>query len=167
MTPSVLFVCMGNICRSPAAEGVMEFVANQQDISIQVDSAGTHDYHTGERADRRMRAAAQRRGIDLTSRARAVTPEDLRPGTFDAVVAMDDENMRNLEACYRSHASDALPSHVRLLSHWLDNDSEFPREVPDPYYGGDDGFELVLDMLQAACPAILEELGNTSAASAD
>ncbi|HBE67040.1 MAG TPA: protein tyrosine phosphatase [Planctomycetaceae bacterium] len=148
----VLFVCLGNICRSPAAEGVLQTLAVQQGVAddIFVDSAGTSSYHIGEPADRRMRLAASNRDIELTSRSRMVSPRDI--AEFDLVIAMDHKNLRELKALVNEVES----QHIRLLSDYLEGD--WPDEVPDPYYGGDEGFEQVLDMLQAASPAILDEL---------
>ncbi len=152
---SILFVCLGNICRSPAAEGVMQSLIDQRQLNatVRVDSAGTAGYHIGKLADPRMRAAAAKRGLDLTSRSRLVVPADLRE--FDLVVAMDRSNYRDLMGL----APGQKNSNVKLLSDYLDE--PWPREVPDPYYGGDEGFEFVLDMLQAACPTILDQLLDT------
>lgn len=151
---SVLFVCLGNICRSPAAEGVLQSLIADRGLSdsIRVDSAGTAGYHIGKPADPRMQAAASKRGITLTSRSRLVEPADLEK--YDLVLAMDRDNYRELLSMIREGGQD----HVRLLSDFLDE--SWPREVPDPYYGDEDGFEFVLDMLQAACPAILSSLEN-------
>lgn len=150
-TRSVLFVCLGNICRSPAAEGVLQHLINKLDLQdrVMVDSAGTAGYHQGERADSRMRAAAEQRDIELLSLSRKLNRSDLE--TFDLVIGMDRENMRNIEALHS-----APTARIVLLSEYLDD--SWPQEVPDPYYGGPQGFETVLDMLQAACPAILSEM---------
>lgn len=147
---SVLFVCLGNICRSPAAEGVFHRLVQQHGLGAQinVDSAGTAGYHVGKPADPRMLAAAARRGIELTSRARVVLPSDFQK--FDLIVAMDQDNYNELSAL----TDDGPHPRLRLLSDYLDE--SWPRNVPDPYYGGSDGFEYVLDMLEAACPKILE-----------
>ena len=156
---SVLFVCMGNICRSPTGEGVFQhFVAAGGYAElIQVDSAGTIAHHVGERADARMRAAAQRRGYELHSIARQVQSQDLE--IFDLVLAMDHDNLHELERVRG-------PSpHIRLLGSFLDEwkgIEEVPA-VPDPYYGGERGFEEVLDMIEAACPAILRHCLDLSA----
>ncbi len=149
---SILFVCLGNICRSPAAEGVFQNLVNQRSLSeqIRVDSAGTAGFHIGKLADARMRAAAARRGLELTSRSRLVVPADLR--IFDRVIAMDRSNYRDLMGLVPG----AKNENVKMLSDYLE--PSWPREVPDPYYGGEDGFEYVLDMLQAACPIILDEM---------
>jgi len=148
---SVLFVCLGNICRSPTGEGVLQHLvaASPWAGAIQIDSAGTLGYHHGRPADPRMQRAAARRGIVLTSRARQVQATDLE--RFDLVLAMDRENLADLQ---RLHP--APTAKVCLLSEFLDD--SWPSDVPDPYYGGEDGFEYVLDMIQAACPAILAAL---------
>lgn len=148
---------MGNICRSPAAEGVLQHlvVQRQWESVIGVDSAGTIDYHAGELPDARMRTAAARRGLNLTSRARQVRRDDFH--LFDLIVPMDRSNLRYLET-----TAETIPdarAQVRLLSRFL-NDNRWPVDVPDPYYGGADGFEFVLDMLEAACPHILDELSR-------
>lgn len=152
---SVLFVCMGNICRSPAAEGVMLscLAARRLAGRVVVDSAGTLDYHAGEPADARMRRAAAGRGYELASTARRVRLEDLE--RFDLVVAMDRSNLEEL----RELAAAAEPGaevKLRLLSEFLPQGA--PRDVPDPYWGGERGFDQVLDMLEEACPRILAEL---------
>lgn len=146
----ILFVCLGNICRSPAAEGVLRHILNERglDGEIQVDSAGTGSWHVGEPADERMREAASRRGYELTSRARQITPADL--DAFDLIVTMDRENLENVRRLGSGRAR------VKLLSDYLDD--SHPEEVPDPYYGGSQGFETVLDMLEAAMERILAEV---------
>ena len=148
---SVLFVCLGNNCRSPAAEGILQALVDEQDrqAEVVVDSAGTAGYHDGKRADARMIAAAKNRGIDLTSISRKLLPADL--DQFDLVIAMDRENLADIQRL----SSDPTAT-IKLLSEYLGDD--WPSDVPDPYYGGGDGFEYVLDMLAAACPAILDEL---------
>ncbi len=151
----LLFVCMGNICRSPSAEGVFRRVLAERapNISIEIDSAGTHDYHVGHPPDRRAIEAARRRGIDLTTlRARQVTVEDF--ARFDLILAMDDENVEDL----KRRAPSEYHSRIRLL---LDFAPEAPmRHVPDPYYGGTPGFEQVLDLLEQASEGLLEEVLN-------
>ncbi|MCA9138522.1 MAG: low molecular weight phosphotyrosine protein phosphatase [Planctomycetales bacterium] len=153
MTKRVLFVCMGNICRSPAGEAVMKRFAEEFGLDVDVDSAGTHGYHVGEIADARMMAAAEVRGYELTSRARQVTPKDLQPGVFDLVLAMDNSNYEALI----SMAGQSAP-HIRIFSDYLDD--SWPNDVPDPYYGGAEGFDEVLDMLEEGCPIILETLAG-------
>ncbi len=152
-TVSVLFVCLGNICRSPAAEGLFaHYVSKQdQDDRFRIDSAGTAGYHEGNLADPRMREAAERRGIELSSRSRKIEYRDLE--SFDYVIAMDRENLADI---LRVH--DAPAAKVQLLSDFLGDN--WPNDVPDPYYGGADGFEMVLDMLKAACPAMLDEFSS-------
>ncbi|MBI2373442.1 MAG: low molecular weight phosphotyrosine protein phosphatase [Deltaproteobacteria bacterium] len=137
---SVLFVCLGNICRSPAAEGVFRDLVHREGAAARfvIESAGTGGWHLGELPDSRMRAAAARRGIQLESRARQVTLEDFR--AFDHVLAMDASvHQELLRRCPpTSHGK------VRLFR---DLDPEGPGDVPDPYYGGPDGFEEVLDIV--------------------
>lgn len=135
----------------------MQSLIDQRQLSalVRVDSAGTAGYHIGKLADPRMRAAAEKRGLDLTSRSRLVVPADLR--LFDLVVAMDRSNYRDLMGL----APGLKNTNVKLLSDYLDE--PWPQEVPDPYYGGDDGFEFVLDMLEAACPTILDQLLGANA----
>ena len=149
---SVLFVCMGNICRSPSGEGVFQHYVADQGYADQfyIDSAGTIAYHTGEPADARMREVAARRGYQLTSRARKVTEQDL--DTFDLVVAMDRDNLIDMEAMVNGPKQ-----HVRLLGTFLDGyvDNDEAPCVPDPYYGGTAGFEQVLDMIESACPMMM------------
>ena len=156
---SILFVCMGNICRSPAAEGVFKhLIADTDDNELfEVDSAGTIGYHTGNPADPRMQSAAKGRGVSLTSRARKVTPEDLE--AFDLVVAMDRDNLADLHSM--ANANDQ--SKIKMLGEYLNLDHA--PDVPDPYYGGPDGFDLVLDMIESACPAILAHLKQINANS--
>lgn len=148
---SVLFVCLGNICRSPAAEGIMQHIVKQHGLEevVRVDSAGTSSYHIGEPADKRMCAAAEQRGYELKSRSRQVGRRDFRE--FDLIVAMDRNNYRELRII-----GEEPITNLRMLSDFLD--SNWPRDVPDPYYGGDAGFHQVLDMLEVACPKILQNL---------
>lgn len=151
---SVLFVCLGNICRSPAAEGIFRAHLAERGLEavVEVDSAGTIDQHAGERADPRMREAASARGYDLGSRARRVTPEDFE--RFDLIVAMDRSNRDDLERLAERGGGGIRK--VRLLSEYLSAGS--PEDVPDPYWGGPRGFDNVLDLLEDACPAILDDL---------
>ena len=150
---SVLFVCMGNICRSPTAEGIFRHHVRQAglDASIQTDSAGTHAYHSGEPADRRAQAAAARRGFSLDGiRARKVTDDDFQ--FFDYILAMDEDNLMVL----KEWAPDDLRSKVRLFLEFAE--SRIENEVPDPYYGGSAGFERVLDLVEEASQGLLETL---------
>ncbi|MCP4303069.1 MAG: low molecular weight phosphotyrosine protein phosphatase [Gammaproteobacteria bacterium] len=151
---SVLFVCMGNICRSPTAEGVFRHHVTEAglDEQIVVDSAGTHAYHVGSPPDRRADAAAKRRGISLGDlRARRVSEADFE--RFDYIIAMDEDNVAELkdESPLEHH------SKVRLF---LEFSSGHEREVPDPYYGGAAGFERVLDLVEEASRGLLETLSR-------
>ena len=149
---SVLFVCMGNICRSPTAEGVFRhFVAEAGlDAVIRVDSAGTHAYHVGEPPDRRAKAAAERRGFSLEKiRARRVTGADFE--RFDYLLAMDRDNLSLL----RELSEPRHHGKIRLFLEFADGHGS---EVPDPYYGGAAGFERVLDMVEEASRGLLETL---------
>jgi protein-tyrosine phosphatase len=153
----ILFVCLGNICRSPAAEGVFLHLLARDGLSDQfvVDSAGTGGWHVGKPADRRMLAAAERRGIQLPSRARQLERADLV--SFDRILTMDHDNLRAVQALAREGAPgspelaiiEPITTHCRRFS---------AREVPDPYYGGQAGFEQVLDLLEDACGGLLASL---------
>lgn len=153
----VLFVCMGNICRSPAAEGVARHLAAEDglDEQLEIESAGTIAYHAGEPPDSRMRTAASARGYELDGRARQVTPEDFE--RFDLLIAMDRDNLAELREL-RSELDDSIRNRaeLRLLSDFLPEGSAI--DVPDPYYGGERGFEQVLDMIEEAVPRLLGEL---------
>ncbi|MEM7007243.1 MAG: low molecular weight protein-tyrosine-phosphatase [Pseudomonadota bacterium] len=142
----VLFVCLGNICRSPAAEGVLRAKAKARGLSVIADSAGTGGWHVGDPPDDRMRAAALNRGYDLSAqRARQVSKDDFE--TFDYVLAMDASNLSDLQAI-------APPGHNAIVRKLLGTD-----DVPDPYYGGDDGFDHVLDLVEVAVDALIAEVG--------
>ena len=141
----VLFVCTGNICRSPTAEGVLRRLAELEKMNIQVESRGTHDYHVGEPPDDRAQDHAKRRGYDLSAqRAKLFSKRDFEE--FDLVLAMDRGHLRILQRlCPPQHAGK-----VRLFLQDAD--------VPDPYYGGPEGFEEVLDLVEAACRGLLDEM---------
>ena len=149
----ILFVCMGNICRSPAAEEI--YKQKMQDRGLEdcfhIDSAGIHGYHEGELPDSRMRSHAMKRGYKLTSRSRPVEYDDFRK--FDLIIGMDDSNINNLK---RMVSNPELQQKIRRMTdfcrHHRDN------HVPDPYYGGGAGFEHVLDLLEDACEGLLQEL---------
>ena len=149
---SVLFVCMGNICRSPTAEGVFRHFVNEAGLNeeITVDSAGTHAYHVGEPPDRRAMAAAERRGVSLVGlKARRVTDDDFE--RFDHIIAMDEDNLIWLQ----EQSTDEYRDKISLfLSFAVDTETE----VPDPYYGGGAGFERVLDLVEKASRGLLETL---------
>ncbi len=149
----VLFVCLGNICRSPSAEGVFATMVDKAGLGarIQTDSAGTADYHIGKSPDARAIAAAARRGVDLSVlRGRQVDVEDFYQ--FDYIIAMDHSNMEDLEAIAPSDAS----AQLHLFLEFAKNTDAV--EVPDPYYGGDAGFEPVLDMIEDASRGLLNEI---------
>ena len=149
---TVLFVCMGNICRSPTAQGVFEHLLEEARLRehIDVDSAGTHAYHIGERPDKRATQAAAGRGIDLSrQRARRVETADF--ARFDYVLAMDSSNLEDLIAICPQQHRDKL----QLFLEFAEDLSQ--REVPDPYYGGDQGFERVLDLIEMGARALLED----------
>ena len=158
MKPSpkrVLFVCMGNICRSPTAEAVFRHLVrkNGLDDRIECDSAGTIGYHAGQPADARMRAAAAERGYRLDSTARPVRPEDF--DRFDLLIGMDPENLAHLEQMARDEEDRAK---IRAMVDYA-RAHDVP-EVPDPYYGGGKGFQRVLDLLEDGCAGLLEEIRN-------
>ncbi len=153
MTRRVLFVCLGNICRSPTAEAVFRDLLRREapHLPIEVDSAGTHDYHRGSAPDERAIAAAQRRGIDMhLLRARAVETADFE--RFDLVLAMDEQNYRQLQ-----RLAPATRQHrVRLFLEYAPQLNR--RDVPDPYYGDATGFENVLDLVEEAARGLLAAL---------
>jgi protein-tyrosine phosphatase len=152
-THRVLFVCLGNICRSPTAEGVFQHLVDQAGADIEIDSAGTGGWHAGERADARMREHAAKRGYDLTSRARKVVREDYE--NFDLLVAMDDSNLRDLK---RQDPQGRYTHKLVKMTDYCRHHRQ--REVPDPYYGGAQGFELVLDIIEDASQGLLDELSR-------
>ena len=149
----VLFVCMGNICRSPTAEGVFKHYVKSagHDRRIRIDSAGILSYHAGDPADPRMRAAAAGRGYLLDSIARQITTRDIQE--FELIVPMDHDNLDHLE-----RMAGGPRSHFLLLGGFINDtrDNRRAPAVPDPYYGGSQGFETVLDMIETACPAMLD-----------
>ncbi len=154
----LLFVCLGNICRSPTAEGVMRALVREAGLQEQIalDSAGTGGWHVGESPDARATEAAGRRGIVLEGAARKVRPRDFEE--FDLILAMDASNLRDLQ---RMAPDDHAREKVRLLREWGwagSQSSDGDLDVPDPYYGGPGGFDEVLDLVQAACAALLEQL---------
>jgi protein-tyrosine phosphatase len=151
----LLFVCMGNICRSPTAEGVMRGLLREQGLedAVEVDSAGIGDWHTGAAPDPRATAAARSRGIVLEGAARTVAPRDF--DEFDLILAADRGNLRELRAIL----PDGARSRLHLLREFDPASAGAPDlDVPDPYYGGDDGFEHVLDLVEAACRGLLDAL---------
>ena len=148
----ILFVCLGNICRSPTAEAVFrqQLRAAGLDTQVVVDSAGTSDWHVGKPADTRTRLAAQRRGYDLTAlRGRQVQVEDF--SRFDLILAMDASNLAELQALQPADSHAQLDLYLRRYRLALD-------EMPDPYYGGEEGFEHVLDLAEQAAACLLAEV---------
>ena len=149
----LLFVCTGNICRSPAAEGIMQTLVQRQGLEslIHCDSAGTSGYHVGDRADERMRYHAKLRGYELLSLSRQFHPEDFEK--FDLILVMDQRNLKSLIAL------DPKLQYRSKIHNMTDFCESFSiKEVPDPYYGGDAGFEQVLDLLEDACTGLLKHL---------
>lgn len=149
----VLFVCLGNICRSPAAQGIFEHIVrkNGYEDRIEVDSAGTYSGHRGELPDRRMRTAAMYRGFALTHRARQVSSLDLLD--FDLIIAMDDQNYEDL---MRMAPSVEATHKIRRMSSYLRQRKM--SYIPDPYYMGAEGFSLVLDLLEDGCQNLFEDI---------
>lgn len=147
----ILFVCLGNICRSPTGEGLLRSLVADQGLDdvIEVDSAGTGGWHVGEPPDRRMSAAAERRGHRLDGAARQVSAEEL--SNWSMVVAMDRQNLADLR-----EMADGRDVPLRLFSEFLPAGS--PLDVPDPYYGGEDGFDRVIDLVEEGCANLLDEL---------
>lgn len=151
---NVLFVCLGNICRSPTAQGVFQRVVSDAGLAdrIGIDSCGTADYHVGEAPDRRSREAARRRGIDIDGlRARQLGTDDLRQ--FDYVLVMDRQNLANARELW--HKTGGTEPEL-FLAYSTDPDS--PDEVPDPYHGGEQGFEKVLDLIENASQGLLRHI---------
>ena len=152
----ILFVCLGNICRSSSAEGVMKQLIEQagREDEFIIDSAGILSYHQGELPDSRMRAHAARRGYDLTHRSRPVCTDDFYD--FDLIIGMDDRNIDDLKD--RAPSVEAWKKIHRMTEYC----TKFTHadHVPDPYYGGAEGFEYVLDVLEDACAGLLEMVGS-------
>ena len=149
----VLFVCMGNICRSPTAEGVFRRLVQEQGLAqqIEIDSAGTHSYHIGKPPDERAQLAASKRDVDLSDlRARQFRAEDF--ADFDYVLAMDQANYYDMLALHDGHP----PKNFSLFLEYARNHPE--QEVPDPYYGGDRGFEHVLNLVEDASRGLLRHI---------
>ncbi|NNF42322.1 MAG: low molecular weight phosphotyrosine protein phosphatase [Phycisphaerales bacterium] len=154
---SILFVCMGNICRSPLAENIFRHMVEERGLDgrFRIDSAGTGGWHAGAAPDPRVRMVAGRRGIPVTGSARQVRVEDFE--AFDHILCADDDNLEDLLAM------GAPPAKTGLLLEYCRDSPE--REVPDPYYGGDDGFETVFKLVEGACDALLATFIDGSSAS--
>jgi protein-tyrosine phosphatase len=150
---SVLFVCLGNICRSPAGEGILKRLIDEdeENLDIQVASCGIGGWHVGQLPDSRMRKAATERGIVLASRAQQLKPEFFEQ--FDYLLAADNEVLREL---YHIAATTEHKAKVHLVTKF--SKSYYNQDVPDPYYGGSADFDLVLDMLQDACKGLIEDI---------
>lgn len=147
----LLFVCMGNICRSPAAENVMRSVSEKEGLGdrVVIDSAGTIGLHTGDPPDHRMTRAARRRGIRMAGQARQITVADL--DSFDWVLVMDEENLADVQALAGRNGGGS--ARIAMFCEFCTAHEE--NEVPDPYYGGPEGFEKVLDLLEDGCSGII------------
>ena len=149
----VLFVCLGNICRSPTAEGVFTALVDREGLTdlVSVDSAGTGDWHVGDQPDRRAQAAAKARGYDLSmQRARQIKEMDF--WDFDYVIAMDSQNHSDLSMMAPTNAQDRIRMFLSFAP------KEGITDVPDPYYGGSNGFDHVLDLVEAASLGLLQEI---------
>ena len=149
----VLFVCLGNICRSPAAEGIMKSLVEKEHLldRIYIDSAGTGGWHIGELPDARMRRHGLRRGYDFCSRARKFSSADFEK--FDYIIVMDEENYRDVKKLAKTQDD------VRKIHRMTDFSKKYSNDdVPDPYYGGASGFELVLDLLEDATEGLLKDI---------
>lgn len=158
MTYKLLFVCLGNICRSPSAENIMNHLIERESLQSKIvcDSAGTSGYHIGAPPDHRMSSAAAQRGLQLRGRSRKLHPGDLQQ--FDLILAMDRENYQDILYLDRE---DKYQDKVYLICDFATRYSE--REVPDPYYGGRQGFERVMDLLFDACEGLLNYVINSEA----
>lgn len=154
----ILFVCLGNICRSPAAQGIMQTFVDDAGLSdnVELDSAGTYGGHAGELPDKRMRVHAARRGYQLTHRSRPVRESDF--DDFDIIVAMDDSNYHTL--CRLAPTVEGEKKVVKMIDYCRQHPYYY--SVPDPYYEGASGFELVLDLLEDACGGLLDSLTDKS-----
>ena len=155
MVKKILFVCLGNICRSPAAEGIFKKKIKERDLEnlFVVDSAGTGGWHVGNLADRRMREAALSRGIELTSRSRKIDDNDLYE--FDHILVMDKDNLNAVKSLIKDNTY-PINSKIKLILSYSKK-SQLD-EVPDPYYGGQNGFESVLDLLDDAIDELIDSL---------
>lgn len=154
MTYNILFVCLGNICRSVTAQTIMQHLVDKAGLTARytIDSAGIIDYHEGELADQRMRNHAEKRGYRLTHRSRPVTPRDFEH--FDLIIGMDRRNILDLQSI---DPSGGKQGQIRRMTDFCRHYNDIT-EVPDPYYGGSEGFEYVLDVLEDACEGLLEQL---------
>jgi len=154
---SILFVCLGNICRSPAGENILRHQVTQAGLAetYHIDSAGTHDYHPGKPPDHRMCQTLQKRNIPTTGKARQFKKEDFKK--FDLILAMDTENYANIIAL---DPQGAFHDKVTCFTSYCTKPEYQTPSVPDPYYGENDGFELVADMLEDGCAQIIQSLSS-------
>ena len=152
---AVLFVCLGNICRSPAAEAIFINLLEKKKLTdaFIVDSAGTGNWHIGKKADSRMRTAAERRDINISSKARQITSKDFE--VFNYILAMDDSNFRNITDL-KNRTSTINSASIKKIQNFRSVFNE--SEVPDPYFGGDEGFDYVLDILEDSVSGFLESI---------
>ncbi|MEO1856453.1 MAG: low molecular weight protein-tyrosine-phosphatase [Rubritalea sp.] len=148
----ILFLCLGNICRSPAGENIFRDATRKAGIAAQfvIDSAGTEAWHTGKGPDSRMTQTLVSRGVEVTGKARQIKPADLEE--FDLILAMDDENYANVK---KLDPNGTFAEKIQKFTSYCQHHSE--TEVPDPYYGGQDGFELVADLLEDGCSRLIEK----------
>ena len=155
MVKKILFVCLGNICRSPAAEAIFKQKIKDRDLEnlFVVDSAGTGGWHVGNLADPRMRATALSRGIELTSRSRQIEENDLYE--FDHILVMDKDNLHSVKLLTKNKLSSVKSKIKLILSYSKVSQLD---EVPDPYYGGQNGFDTVLDLLETAIDGLIDSL---------
>ncbi len=157
-TMRVLTVCLGNICRSPTAQAAILEAAAEAGLDLEVDSAGTGDWHIGELPDERMRTAAAAAGLTLDSRARQVEPADLE--RYDLVLPMDHDNLRVLESMAGAGSANDGTARIELFRTW-DPRADGDLEVPDPYYGGRDGFTEVVEICRRTAAALVQDLAGT------
>lgn len=157
MKQKILFICLGNICRSPAAEGIFQHLVDARGLTNEflVDSAAIGPWHIGDLPDSRMRRCGARHGYQFDSRARQFSSEDF--SRFDLIIGMDYENLRAIRAKATNPADEQK---IRLMADYL---RHHPKQttIPDPYYGGDRDFELVIELLEDACKGLLDELART------
>jgi protein-tyrosine phosphatase len=156
MTYKLLFVCLGNICRSPSAENIMNQLISEAGLGAKIicDSAGTSGYHIGAAPDRRMNMAANKRSLELVGQSRKLKPSDLL--NFDLILAMDRENYQDILYLDREGKYE---DKIRMMCDFATTKPD--KEVPDPYYGGADGFDYVIDLLYDACTGLLNYVVNT------